>query len=301
MWTAVYNIAPDDLSSLGLNSTCTTGGPALAQGLPGSAIDETGQVIPNQRLPNIKTNSFAVLPTASSPYVPGQCVTPSGPVNGIYRSYRVRTRQYCWVMFLNVSRSSVTGACFRPSIRICPPTTAAARCRPRRQCLTASPSSLLLPFPNPPAKLSILALVPLTNKTSLTSCFGVDRLQQGLVFYIFIYLFFLFICFSALLALATRSSWPSAMLTTALPRFGRRRPLARRRWTLPSCLAAPTSPPTCAPTRRPMPFRTPTRRLSTRARRASPTTSDSPSFSTARTPHPNRVCDNGRVSLFFYF
>jgi hypothetical protein len=90
MWTAVYTLGANERPSLGLDSVCTTGGPSVP-GTPGIALNENGETIPDQRSPSIASNSFAVTPSANSPYVPGTCVTPTGPVNGKFRSYRV----YC--------------------------------------------------------------------------------------------------------------------------------------------------------------------------------------------------------------
>jgi hypothetical protein len=89
MWTAVYNLNENDLPSLGLGSTCTTGGPqgGTENGL---AYDENNMVIPNQRSPSLAFNSFANSPRKDAPFTPGQCLTPVTPVDGIYRSFMVR-------------------------------------------------------------------------------------------------------------------------------------------------------------------------------------------------------------------
>jgi hypothetical protein len=90
MWTAVYTLTSSDLPSLGLNSTCTTGGPA---GLSEVSIDQYGQIIPNQRSPDLLSNTFATLPVNAAPFPIGQCLVPPGPVNGIYRSVKVDSKE----------------------------------------------------------------------------------------------------------------------------------------------------------------------------------------------------------------
>ena len=64
MWTARYQLTPlDAVFGLGLGSQCTTGGPTLT-GLQFVTIDEQGMVIPGQRQPDVKTNSFAASPVS---------------------------------------------------------------------------------------------------------------------------------------------------------------------------------------------------------------------------------------------